>query len=576
MLDKLKRFPFNTIKFKLLAGIIAFMLPVQILLLYSSSYAIRVTQNQVAASYRDMLSLYMGQIDGRLEEVGNYLYKLVGLDEDVQSMINVVDESDYMSAKVRVYLELSRDVLIYDIINSIFIFSETHDDFVQVFDSTIEIDERLIVNSFVRSIALDGYNANFVNSRIWHTQKIQDHYYLFKIMRTNDLYIGAWTKVENLKLDLSHITIGEKGASFFINEYAEPMSHYAFVNDSGINLTNDYYEHFFSGNDNEYLVIGESSEQGKFSMVAVILIDTILERLPHIQLVIFWLSIAFVLLIPLYFLLLRKTIFVPLETMLKAMNRINKGDMSSRIEAFPVTEEFRIVNETFNDMMFQIQELKINVYEEKINKQQTELKYLQMQVNPHFFLNSLNIIYSLARTKKYDLIQEMALCLINYFRYMLKSDSIIVPLAEELKHVNNYIRIQQMRFPECVKFSLSVPEFLLDRAIPSLMILIFVENSIKYGVADDNTISIEIAVDIEKRDDLLYLKVSIKDSGNGFDECTLSKLHRGEMIRDDRGDHIGIWNIRKRLKMLYGDNACIDLYNLNTGGAAVEIFIPTE
>jgi|GEM_PF-3165137 len=136
---------FNTIKFKLFIGILAFMVPVQILLVYSSFYAIRVTQNQVAVSYRDMISLYMNQIDDRLREVDEYLYKLIGLDHNVISMKNVLDETDYMSAKVRVYIEMSRDILIYDIIDSLFIYSVTHDDFVQVFDSTVGIEERIVI-----------------------------------------------------------------------------------------------------------------------------------------------------------------------------------------------------------------------------------------------------------------------------------------------------------------------------------------------------------------------------------------------------------------------------------------------
>jgi len=567
---------FNTIKFKLFIGILAFMLPVQILLIYSSFYAIRVTQNQVAVSYRDMISLYMNQIDDRLREVDEYLYKLIGLDHNVLAMKNVLDETEFMSAKVRVYIEMSRDILIYDIMDSFFIYSVTHDDFVQVFDSNVEVEERMLINRYIRDMALNGYDAKIVNSRRWHARSITDQYYLLNVLKTEDLYIGAWTQVDNLKPDIRLIAIGDSGASFFINEKAKPMSHFDFVSDKGIDLTKDLKIHYFSGVNEEFLIIGERSGRGEFSMVAAILVSSILERLPLIQRSIFWLSIAFVILLPMYFFHLRQTILTPLRKMIQVMKSIRQVDLNSRIEVNPVTEEFQIVNDTFNKMMAEISELKINIYEEKISRQNIELMYLQMQVNPHFYLNTLNILYSLARTQKYGLIQEMVMCLIKHFRYMFKKDSAFVSLGEELEHVKNYISIQQLRFPDKIKHDIFVPDFLKDMRIPSLLIVMFVENSVKYAITPENAICINILIDIEKRFEILYLKILIQDNGIGFNEEILEKLRNGQILSDDKGEHIGIWNVQRRLKMMYDDCAFLNLTNCESGGASVEILIPID
>ena len=567
---------FNTIKFKLFIGILAFMLPVQILLVYSSYYAIRVTQEQVAESYRDMISLYMNQIDDRLREVDEYLYKLIGLDHNVISMKNVLDETDYMSAKVRVYIEMSRDILIYDIMDSFFIYSMTHDDFVQVFDSAVGIEERIVINRYIRDMALSGYDPTVVNSRAWHAREMQEQFYILNVLKTEDLYIGAWTRIESLKPDIRLITIGESGASFFINKNSIPMTHDTFVKSNEIDLTKDLKEHFFSGVNDEFLIVGERSGRGDFSMIAAVLVSTILERLPFIQRIILWISIAFVILLPMYFYLLRKTILVPLRNMIQVMKKVRQGDLHSRIEIREVPEEFRIVNDTFNKMMAEISELKINIYEEKIMRQNTELMYLQMQVNPHFFLNTLNILYSLARTQKFGLIQEMVMCLIKHFRYMFRKDSTFVTIGEELQHVENYIRIQQLRFTDKIKYEISVPDFLKDLRIPSLLIVMFVENSVKYAITPENAICINILIDIEKRFEILYLKILIEDTGIGFNEETLEKLRNGEMLSDDKGDHIGIWNVQRRLKMMYDERAFLNLTNCEEGGASVEILIPVD
>ena len=262
--------------------------------------------------------------------------------------------------------------------------------------------------------------------------------------------------------------------------------------------------------------------------------------------------------------------------MIQVMKKVRQGDLHSRIEIQEVSEEFRVVNDTFNKMMAEISELKISIYEEKIGRQNTELMYLQMQVNPHFFLNTLNILYSLARTQKYGLIQEMVMCLIKHFRYMFKKDSAFVSLEEELQHVENYIKIQQMRFTDKIKYEISVPDFLLDLRIPSLLIVMFVENSVKYAITPENTVCIKIAIDIEKRSDILYLKILIEDTGIGFDEEILEKLRNGQTLSDDKGDHIGIRNVQRRLEMMYSDRAYLNLENCKDGGASVEILIPAD
>jgi two-component system sensor histidine kinase YesM len=128
------------------------------------------------------------------------------------------------------------------------------------------------------------------------------------------------------------------------------------------------------------------------------------------------------------------------------MGKVKGGNWSVRVETDKDAEEFRILGRSFNTMMTEIQTLRVNVFEEQLNKQREELQRLQMQVNPHFFLNSLNIIYNLAKVKNYSLIMEMSLSLIRYFRFLFRSNISLVKLKEELDHTRNYLGIQSMRF----------------------------------------------------------------------------------------------------------------------------------
>jgi two-component system sensor histidine kinase YesM len=315
--------------------------------------------------------------------------------------------------------------------------------------------------------------------------------------------------------------------------------------------------------------------KGNFSLIALIPDNIILEKLPYFQRVINFISVIFIFLLPICLLFLRKILILPLRRMLSAMKRIRDGDLEVRIKPYATSEEFNIVNETFNSMMEQIKELKINVYEEKINTQKAELQHLQLQIKPHFFLNSLNIIHVLASTKKYDLIQEMTLCLINYFRYMFRSNLTFVSIRDEVQHVQNYIRIQELRFSELLSFKIKVPDYLLETKVPSLIIHTFIENSIKYAVSMDEQVQLSVNIELlDNKEGEACFKIIIKDTGEGFKEEVIRELKAGNRIIDEHGEHIGIWNVQRRLSLLYKGRAKLFIGNSESGGALVEIVLP--
>jgi two-component system sensor histidine kinase YesM len=279
----------------------------------------------------------------------------------------------------------------------------------------------------------------------------------------------------------------------------------------------------------------------------------------------------------LYVLYIRNAILLPIKVITRAMVSLRDGNPDTHISLNASSDEFSIMNNTFNSMISEIKNLKIKIYEEKIDKQRVELKHLQLQINPHFFLNSLNIIYQLANLRDYKLIQEMSFCLIEYFRFMFRSNFTFVSVEEEINHTKNYLRIQQMRFPEHLTYRVSVPDSLLIFPIPPLSIQTFVENSIKYSVNNDTTACVTVEISHEcSGAGVAGMIIIIKDTGDGFDLADLERFNRSESIEDNNGEHIGIWNVRRRLSILYGETAWIRFYNGEKGGACVEMRLPAK
>lgn len=569
----------NSIKFKMIMILLVIMIPLLAMMFFNDFYAIQVVHNQVAESYKNMISMYMKQIDNNLEDVDKYLSNLEALNNDLGIMgYSSTGEDNYNLAKIRLYEKIVGDINMFKSISSIFSYSVSRDDYMEVNNEAGIYGDREEVKAYIINDEIKNRSdsGNLQNSN-WCVRKIGKEYYLLRIMKMGDIYLGSYGNVKNLVALLNLMDVGQNIDSLLVTDIGEPMMNKQLIRDNNINLNLNFNKYHILGDKNKYLTVGSKSLQGNFSLVALIPDKKILEKLPYFNWGITLISIAFIVLLPICFLILKKILLNPLKHMVSAMKRIENGNLEVRIEPYDTSEEFQIVNTAFNKMIDKVNELKINIYEEKLNRQKAELQHLQLQINPHFFLNTLNIIYALARAKNYEIIQEMTLCLIKYFRYMFKSNLTFVLLRDELQHVRNYLHIQELRFDHTLNYEIEVPEFLMDTHVPPLIIHTFIENSIKYAITLDKPIQISVNGEfVENVESETYLELTIQDSGDGFKEEVLKELQVGNRITDEQGEHIGIWNLQQRLMLLYNGRAHISFSNGIPNGAEIKILLPLE
>ena len=160
---------------------------------------------------------------------------------------------------------------------------------------------------------------------------------------------------------------------------------------------------------------------------------------------------------------------------------------------------------------------------------------------------------------------------------MFKSNLSFVSLKDELKHIQNYIRIQELRFPKSLKYEINAPDYLLVKMIPPLIIHTFVEISMKYAVTLDEPVTLRIdIVYVENTDIEPCYKIVIRDTGKGYSQAVLDQLSSGNRVIDEQGDHIGIWNVQQRLKLLYKGRAKLTIGNVEPHGASAEIILPMK
>ena len=171
-----------------------------------------------------------------------------------------------------------------------------------------------------------------------------------------------------------------------------------------------------------------------------------------------------------------------------------------------------------------------------------------------------------------DRVRTITLELIKHVRYVLSVEKILVPLLEELEFTQNYVKIQKIRFPYEIRLEINgITEEAGRVRVPPLLIQTFLENAIKYALSPENILEVHLQVELTRT----HLKLCISDSGPGYPERILQELNTGgNVLTDERGEHIGIHNVLSRIRLLYQEGYTYYFSNPSSGGAQVEFMLP--
>ncbi len=267
--------------------------------------------------------------------------------------------------------------------------------------------------------------------------------------------------------------------------------------------------------------------------------------------------------------LLDRFITGPVVDMTRQLNQVGEDVFDQKIIVKSFLKEYQVLAGAYNAMLVRIEKLMVDNYEKQVAAQKAQFQYLQLQMKPHFYLNVLNIIYSMAQVKDYDTIQKLTLSMVGYSRYMYKDATTLVRLSEELDFVENYVNIQKIRYMSRISYEMKIDDQYMTVLVPPYIIQCFVENSVKYGNTYREVLKIIIDAQTYKNS---YIKITIRDNGAGYTEDILNKLKNGEEIKNEEGVHIGIRNVKERLEMIYGKRSRLVFKNDN--GAVTAIYIP--
>jgi two-component system, LytTR family, sensor kinase len=168
-----------------------------------------------------------------------------------------------------------------------------------------------------------------------------------------------------------------------------------------------------------------------------------------------------------------------------------------------------------------------------------ELSFLKSQINPHFFFNTLNSIYSLAISKS-EKTPEAIIKLSELMRFIIyESEKNLVPLKRELDYISNYVELQRLRLMSNISVVYQIHGDFNNKEIEPLILLPFIENAFKHGIDSTKTCVISIIVVISEFDLLLIVE---------------NPIVQPSMKEKDESSGIGLSNSKKRLELIYAQN----------------------
>lgn len=270
-------------------------------------------------------------------------------------------------------------------------------------------------------------------------------------------------------------------------------------------------------------------------------------------------------------------LFVPLQQFAQGITEMEQEQWLDASGENSILE-LEAVSDRFKELLRKIQSLKIVIYEKELNEKKTELEYMQEQIRPHFLLNCLSVIHGIADAEDDKRIIHITKTLSEYIRYNYRNFSNERKLTEELEHIGNYMDLQIQRYGEAViDFEVIVDVAAEKYVIPPLILQTLVENSVVHALCPDYKLKISLYITGEMYEDGEYLYVCVSDNGKGFSEEIRKALEEDRPIVYDGRNHVGLKNVKRRLKLLYGSRGVMTIQNMdNNQGAFVEVRIPQK
>ena len=543
------RFSKNSITWKIVMLLILFIAPFNLAALYTASTSIGNACRQTEMTMESLVRLTAQQLDNRIEAANNFLSSLLKERDDFKIFSErEIRDGTYYRAETSLASYLNSNAKNGVTTDGYFWYRpEEGTSFAGLTDlsgvnsmKAVQVKTELI--DWLKEERGKGYAR-------WRLIELGGMKWLIRVCVTGDIYYGGLFSLDASEEELL------KSAAF-----------------------SDMEVHFLEGTGSaetgrKKLSVSCAPEKANLLIQLVVPKSEAYFRLPWIQLLCIVLMIFYVLLIQVLILNLDRLVVQPLKAIRDAMILLKGGDQDYRIPYRKASEEFLVIDETFNDMADRLKTLKIENYEKELARQRMELRNLQLQIRPHFLMNMFNLLYSFAQIENYQSIQKLALYLSDYFRHIFQNGKDFQPFEREFMLIQKYLEISELRYPDWFEVVYDVDPEALEVEVPPLLIHNFVENIFKHVMNYEQKLHIRLEAYVDGEEAVF----TVSDDGPGMAPEMVENINNGVFPHEKEGRiHVGIANSYRRIHYFYGDRGKLSVESMPGEGTCFQIIIPRE
>lgn len=263
----------------------------------------------------------------------------------------------------------------------------------------------------------------------------------------------------------------------------------------------------------------------------------------------------------------------PLNDLIVLSEELSQGHLDYRAKE-PEVAELRVVTKSMNDMAHNLHVLIEENAVKQFDLAQSELRVLQAQITPHFIYNTLDAILSLAEQGNSEQVKTMTYALSDFLRISLSKGQDWITIEKEIRHIEDYLTILQIRYGAMLTFAIDIPEEILQTEVLKMILQPLVENAVYHGTkhvrrAGKVTVAATVAEDT--------IRFLITDNGIGIEDERLLEIQArlAQATVDDSGEGgYGLYNVRKRLLLYYGNAASLQIDSTYRNGTTITVTVP--
>lgn len=396
---------------------------------------------------------------------------------------------------------------------------------------------------------------------------------------------------ELLREDIDKISFGKSGKAFLLtvdglSVLKQNLSGYENVLNGGLDIlennrdgqTSGIFPLHLKGTDylffyrklpaQDWLIVGEVPEAELYATIT------------HIKETLLYASFVLLIVVIVVALWLSTDITKPLSTMARAMRHVKHGQFELALKNMPKVRarksEVGYVTGVFEQMTHRLQYLIETEFETNLRRKNAEYKALLLQINPHFYNNTLEIISGLAAMKREDLVMDATEALAKMMRYSLNLDTDLVKVSEEFSYIHDYLFILKLRHEDHLVVTINQEAEADDLLIAKFILQPLVENAVKYSLEKGGIAEVILTSCLSEG--RLHLK--IQDNGVGMKQELIRNIIADTELKDsvgilnDKGDSIGLRNVLSRCLLYYDEQFEVVLDSKMGTGTTISLMLP--